>query len=148
MVENRSIYNNIYVLLKLRPRGVFFLLLNCCLFIYFIYLLFYQKIVFYEEYQALYECNETCQIVFYQPLTKEKSLTNMENFYVNNEKLIIKDITFGTTINVPNTVSLLKEIRLEIAPPNLSSKQTVLLKREIKDKTFIELLLNAMKGGD
>lgn len=148
MVENRSVYNNIYVLLKLRPRGVFFLLLNCCLFIYFIYLLFYQKIVFYEEYQALYECAETCQIVFYQPLTKEKSLTNMENFYVNNEKLIIKDITFGTTINVPNTVSLLKEIRLEIAPPNLSSKQTVLLKREIKDKTFIELLLNAMKGGD
>ncbi len=148
MVENRSVYNNIYVLLKLRPRGVFFLLLNCCLFIYFIYLLFYQKIVFYEEYQALYECAETCQIVFYQPLTKEKSLTNMENFYVNNEKLIIKDIDFGTTISVPNTVSLLKEIRLEIAPPNLSSKQTVLLKREIKDKTFIELLLNAMKGGD
>ena len=63
-------------------------------------------------------------------------------------QLIIKDIAFGTTINVPNTVSLLKEIRLEIAPPNLSSKQTVLLKREIKDKTFIELLLNAMKGGD
>ena len=142
------VYNNIYVLLKLRPRGIFFLLLNCCLFIYFIYLLFYQKIVFYEEYQALYECTETCQIVFYQPLTKEKSLTNMENFYVNNEKLIIKDIDFETTINVPNTVSLLKEIRLEIAPPNLSSKQTVLLKREIKDKTFIELLLNAMKGGD
>ena len=64
------------------------------------------------------------------------------------EKLMIKDITFGTIINVPNSASLLEEVRLEIDSLNLSSKQTLILKRERSDKTFIELLLKAMKGGD
>ena len=104
--------------------------------------------MFYEEYQALYDCEEVCQIVFYQPLNKEESLTRTENFYVNKEKLMIKDITFGTIINVPNSASLLEEVRLEIDSLNLSSKQTLILKRERSDKTFIELLLKAMKGGD
>ena len=148
MVENRSIYHNIYVLLKTRPKGTFFLALACFLLISFIHLLFYQKIVFYEEYQALYDCEEVCQIVFYQPLNKEESLTRTENFYVNKEKLMIKNITFGTIINVPNSASLLEEIRLEIDSLILSSKQTLILKRERSDKTFIELLLKAMKGGD
>ena len=109
MVENRSIYHNIYVLLKTRPKGTFFLALACFLLI---------------------------------------SLTRTENFYVNKEKLMIKNITFGTIINVPNSASLLEEIRLEIDSLNLSSKQTLILKRERSDKTFIELLLKAMKGGD
>lgn len=148
MVENRSIYHNIYVLLKTCPKGTFFLALACFLLISFIHLLFYQKIVFYEEYRALYDCEEVCQIVFYQPLNKEESLTRTENFYVNKEKLMIKDITFGTIINVPNSASLLEEVRLEIDSLNLSSKQTLILKRERSDKTFIELLLKAMKGGD
>ena len=148
MVENRSIYRNIYVLLKVRPKGMFFLVLACFLLISFIHLLFYQKIVFYEEYQALYDCEDACRIIFYQPLNKDESLTRTENLYVNREKLIIKDITFGTIINVPNSVSLLEEVRLEIDSLNLFSKQTLVLKRERSDKTFIELLLKAMKGGD
>lgn len=146
-MREKNIYDTVYSLLKEKPK-CWILYLFIFLFFLFVIFLAFVKIKQTHIYYGKYSCKKTCTIETAFTIEDVKEVNEENTIIIQNQEYPLKIVSFKEIEYQSETSSVLENVVLEVPKLSFYDNQLVEIRLFQKEKNFLQILWDTLKGGD
>lgn len=144
----RSIWNNIYILKREKPKKLF--LFFALILLFFLCIWFSSKREFQKSIslEGIYHCDKKCTLTSTLPLSIAKKLKEQKELQINEKKYPITIKEFGQISTIETMNISVQKVVFDIPKLQYYERQTIEFQLLLEKESLLKSIWRAWKGGD